>query len=1229
MAARSATTLARRLDRLLGGVRRRALGAGLLAWCGVAGGALLAAAWTVGGEAWPRTWILAGLSLCLVVIALLVAARSLAAPLLRLRDRRDLVRSAEARGGHANLLVAAEESLRRPERWARGGAVGATLRARMQDRALARLDEVSAADILPLPHGRRTALLCGAVATAAILALLLVPSDLGRGATRLSRPWQGPPPLPTAGIYGLAAAPFAVAGDTVVVHALDLARDRGEPTLCEVRRGTGLWRPLAAELEMGGEGRVGRRWLAVVADVQEDFEWRFRRGAVVSPTYRLTVRDLPLMTSLAAVITPPEYTGVAPRRLENLPARLEVPAGSTLELRGRTNHAVVRARLAGAAGDTLQLDLVAEGLAGVLRLDRTRAFTLLLEDAWGLTNAAPLRYEIVAALDREPAVALGRVDDDGLLPLEGELFLFVEAADDYGVAALDLVWRLATPREGGPAGPDRWQELALPLDGGADRIEAQLGGDLGWRLAAGPGDDAPLQRRYDLVLDVTGLELVPGDVLEFAAVARDNRRPPPAGRARSRVLRLLVPSAGEVLARQAETTEEKQGELAEMKNRERELAADLDRLSRELMKNPVPDWGRQQEMEEAIRRQQRLREELDRVARELHAELDRLARSQLTSPEQLRRAEELTRLLDLPTSEHLQQMLEQLEKGEDRLDPAEVSRALQEAAHRQQDMARRLEAALATIDRMAREQDLEGMTALLEQLIRRQQELADQSRRLAQAEDESAREQDGEAGENEQSSGDREGDRQEGEEQDGDPQSQESSGEQGDPAAEPSSEELARRQEALSEELEQLREQLTRTLEEMREQGAQEGSESGDQRQQELQQALEQLQEQIEQGDMQEASEQLAQMDPEQAARLQQQAVNDLGSLYSVLLQTQQAMQMSLQMNQAVSLRQLAADLLAVSERQEEIAGAVPAQLRDVRSLGLTRSQHRLQKAAAGVRARLAELMDEAPTRIVKQLERLDELIEEMGGAVTALEQNQATAARRHTRESLSLTNRAVIGLLTEAQASSRSSSGGGSQQSASEQLQEMVRQQAELNGATEELRRMLADRGLSQETRAGMERLGRDQAELARRLGDLAEQGGPENDQEAGRHEGERILGDLERLADDMETVAGDLGGGLVDEDTVMRQVRILGRMLDARNSVRQRDYSTRRESLTAERLYGDPEAGPSGDPADERAPARLLYQPLDRAPLEYRDLVRRYFAALDALRRAGPVPPAEGDLP
>jgi hypothetical protein len=235
-----------------------------------------------------------------------------------------------------------------------------------------------------------------------------------------------------------------------------------------------------------------------------------------------------------------------------------------------------------------------------------------------------------------------------------------------------------------------------------------------------------------------------------------------------------------------------------------------------------------------------------------------------------------------------------------------------------------------------------------------------------------------------------------------------------------------------------------------------------------------------------------------------------------------------------------------------------------------------------------------------------------MGGGVRALDEGRAAAAREHASLSLAGANRIIIGLLTEAQMRG-SGNGGGQSQSPSEQLQELARQQAEMNGATEELRRLLADRGISQQARSQMQRLGQQQAELGRELGRLAEQ---ERERPAG--EGQRLLGDMEDLGRQMEQVGGDLDGGLIDQEVLQRQDRILGRLLDARNSVRERDYSSRRESRAAKQTFSPQGGEAAGVGGDREAGSRQRYQRLENAPLEYRELVRRYFAAIDSLQRS-----------
>ena len=1204
-----------RLGFLLMRTRLRALRHGLVRTMTIAAGALLSAAWAVGAETGPGGFIAWGLSLSLLAALMLVVLHYLVLPLRPWRRARDLVAAIEQQGDFANVLVSAEEAERLPDRWAGSHPVRVELRRRLYLQAEGILAELTPGRVLLLPTARAWGLGLLAVCCLGILMMVNSPEDLGRGLGRLARPQPAKVLVPVGGLYGLAARDFVIAGQDIELTARDFAGGI-DHAVCEIRIGSGMWRRVDTRAQRVFVAAPGlpspyREWVSVIPEVREEFAWRFRRGAMVTEIGHVTVRHHPLVTGLSARVTPPAYTRLPVRHMDRLPAWFEVPAGSSVRLSGTVNHHVQRAWVVTAPGDTLILDVDSLQFSGDIFIAEQTVFTVNLEDAFGLRNRSPLSYEIAAAEDALPAVWLVRVDDDGILPISGEVTLEVEAADDFGLAGLDLLAR--TEARGGagrtteasgdwrggsfwPGSGDRW--LTFATDAGPLRVRQ-----------TGRGDSlSELRIRFLLEIQAGDLDLVSGDALELSVEAVDNKWPGPPGRSRSRVVRLVLPSAADVLTAQAQDSQERRSELEEMRRRSRKLDADLDRLTRELMKNPLPDWARQQEMEAAIQRQKILQEELARVARELQEELDQLAGSQLTSEAQQNKADEVSELISRSGSEKLNELLNKMEEAAGQVSPDEVAQAMQEVARNQKEMVRRLDAALAMLKRMAQEQELEGLASLLEKMIQKQQELADLSRQLEQ--EQAAAERGGQESQESESG-----------ESDGQPEAGET----------PSPEELARRQDALGEELEQLKEKLEQALEELQEQNAQNPENSGqDQMETALQKALEKLEQQQSESKMSEASEQLMQMDPGEAAKMQEQALRDLGALYHVMIQSQEAMQMAMEMEQVSSLRGLAADLLAMSTRQEEIAAMIPPDLRNVRSLELTRAQHRVQKAAVTVRDNLSQLMDMAPNRIIKLLKKLDELIEEMGRSLRALEENRSRMARQHARESLASSNRLVISLLTEAQlAGGTGGPSGNPMPSMSDLLKQMAKEQAGLNGSTEELRRMLASLGLSQEMRSRMRRLGEQQAGLAGKMGELAEQ------EKQKQPEGERVLGDLGQLGLDMESISRDLEDGLVSEETLIRQERILSRMLDARNSVRRRDYTTRRESRTATRLFGRQQSGEGGGDEAEKQPFRLRYQPLEKAPLEYRDLVRRYFTALDSLRRLDETPlpgtdfPGEGDMP
>ncbi len=1199
----------RQLHRLWASARRRVVLLGLLRSSAVVLPSAVLALWVAGAPRMSGQVLLLGLALSLVALVSALVWEQIIKPWRDLGSPQAMAERIETHLRCRNMVLAAEESARHDSPGAGADPITRELWHRVLTGAGDALQQVRIAELFPLQQGRMV--LMGLLVGCLLLLVTSVHDSrvLLRGAWRLVHPEDVVRVIPRGGIYLEEGPDIVVAGETVLLHARDFGAG-DDAAICQIQLGAGAWQNLPAReipSDVGVPGLPGpfRSWEAELANLQEDFNWRFQRQERLSDVGHVRVLHHPLLTNLGGRIIPPAYTHVSPRTLEILPVLNEIPVGGVLQLKGTTSGPVNSAGIALATGDTLAMTIEGRTVRGDLPVTGEVEFQVLLLDENGLRNQDPLTYRIHPLADQKPGVRLERPNDDGILPLGGEIRLLVEAADDFGLRNLQLKLR----PQGQDARDDEktgWQGGVIwPADIQATREMPSSLGSWQVRMTGIEGDAGGLQTRLELVVDLSSLELTAGEGIELVAVARDNREPGAGQTAWSDVLHLVLPSAADVLVEQAKSSEARRSELEEAQRRTHRLGQDLDRLTRELMKNPTPDWTRLQEMEDAIARKRDLQKQLAEMSRRLQEELDRLAANQMTSERQLSQADQITSLLEQQENANLDGLLEKMESRPEALDPQDVARALQEVARNQKDLARRMDAALAMLNKMDREQEMEGMTALLEKIMREQQKLAEQSRELAEQQQDHAN-----AVEKKK---DHQG------EQGNDPTQPEDNAQ----AQQKAAEDLAARQQELAKDLEEFQKQMEQALKDsqQREQKG-EPSDSEQQMQKTMQDILEQLKKQQSQEKMNKAGEQLQELDPEQAAKMQEQALRDLGSLYHVMLQSQEAMQMAMQQNQIKSLRGLAADMLDLSFRQEDIAQRVPSQLRNVRIRDLTRGQYRMQRVAMRVREKLSNLSAEAPLRIFAILKKLDSLIEVMGYGVNALEEGQGSAAQRQSREALVQANRIVIGLLTEAQMSS-SGGGSGSQSkpSLAEKLMQMIKEQAGLNGMTEELRKLLANRGLSQEARARMQRLGEGQGDLAGRMEELAEK-------ERIRPDGERVLGDLAQLGKDMEAITGDIGSGMVSEETLRRQERILSRMLDARNSVRRRDYSLRRESRTAARIYGDTQAGSKPSDQDPRR-FRLRYQALDSAPPDYQSLVRRYFSALDSLQRLDGGLPGPGSTP
>jgi hypothetical protein len=1240
------------LKRVQGAVRRRLLVHGLVTWLAVAGLVVLAQLLVLGWLEPPR-WVRLPLVVCGWLVVALAAYEALWRPWRALRTRTDLVRRLDRAGAYADTLAAAEEALRQPDRWRADTPIRQALLARLLARAARLLDDLSLPRLLPVWRPATVYALMILVLLGGVWYERAAPESLWRGWRALLAPWPATD-FVAAGSLRLVPGPAHVpAGGEVTVAVLDLAGGAG-PLVGEVRAGSGYWqRQPARQVPVPGadavRGAPYERWEITLSGVTEDLNYRFRRGDRISPAGALTVVHPPLLLSLAARIQPPAYTGLPDQDLPRLPAYIEAPQGSRLALVGQASTVLTAAALVTAAGDTLALTARADSLLGTITLEAPLRFWPTLRDERGLAGRGELIYEIGVVPDRPPVARLLRPQDDGSLPLSAPLELRAIAEDDYGLTGMDLLVRRGDAHGGIGAGapladerPGRspptleeqgWERLpllfasALPALGRQERTTSL--GALPLTVTARPAVTAGIH--LDLSLQAGNLRLIPGDVLELMLEARDNREPGPPAVGRSAVLRLTIPSSLALLRAREEAQTRHRDDLAGMRNRSEALSAELERLRRELLRNPIPGWDRRQLLQDAVERQQEVQSELASLVEAMSQDLESLVENRLSSPQLMDQMDRIAELLAATRNDAMRELLDRMRESLAEMSPRELAAAMEDLTRDQQDMLRRLDTALDMLRDLAREQQLAGLTELVADLLRKQQELAEGQRPATPPGEPTADDDPATASADQQTPaegepGDAEG---EGTAADGEPGDAESdlaaaagemNGEQGTSAAEataedqageataqPSAEDLARQQEALAAALAELEERLQEALAELEAGADADPSAAAEAMREALAEALQQLQEQQTGETMQQAGQDLLQDDSESALANMEQALAELAGLYHVLLRSQMAMQMAMQMEQSDQMRNLAADLLELSERQESLALDLPTSLRDVRSDDLVRRQNIVLRGAIALRDGLHGVAAAAPREVMQMLEQLDKLIERLGRVLNQLQDGRAHASRHAAETALGEMNQLVIHLLTQAQMTGQGSGSGSSQAMLTQQLQQMAQEQAGLNALAEQLSRQQGR--LSQELRAGMQRLQQGQEGLSGRASDLAEQQHLQEQQEGGR-----LLGDLDQLARDMQSVGDDIAGGLITDDILRRQDRILGRLLDMHNASRERDWSRRRESRTADETFAEQD-GMTGREIEVLPPEAQRWRAVQQAPPAYRELVRDYFREIQRL--------------
>lgn len=487
-----------------------------------------------------------------------------------------------------------------------------------------------------------------------------------------------------------------LSGGGITCEAVDFGGRTGKVSL-HISTVPGVWRETGLDIDtIRTDGADMALYRHRFENVRESFGYAFVSGAGRSAERIVTVIHRPVINSIGARITPPDYTGSPVRNVPGLAGRTYVPAGAILELKGETSKEISKGELRFSSGARLPLEPIPGGFVVSFTAAADDTFLVELVDTMGLESERPIRYPITVLDDQRPGIEILAPEEDAHLQLSMEIDLIYRASDDYGVSRLVLYAMRSGKDEG-------FRPAELPLPPGGSRREIE--GAERWELS--------------------GLRLFPGDEILYFLEVYDNNAVSGPSKGRTETRRIKVPSIADIYERIRDEESLRREGLADALEESGEVRMSLRELSDELKARGEFDWSRRRESKELLAKQDELTEKIRQAAEQLDSTLETLERNKATSQEIGERLAEIRDLLAQIESDELRAALERFRKALDDVERDELAEAMSQVDVSLEEFARRLDRAAELLKRVMLEEKLEEFVRRMEEMLDKQGDIRD------------------------------------------------------------------------------------------------------------------------------------------------------------------------------------------------------------------------------------------------------------------------------------------------------------------------------------------------------------------------------------------------------------------------------------------------------------------------------------------------------------------------
>jgi len=247
----------------------------------------------------------------------------------------------------------------------------------------------------------------------------------------------------------------------------------------------------------------GQRLIYTLPAVSEDVEYSFAGGDNATSWIQVQAHDRPRIVTTRLVVTPPAYLDEPAKTVENPGSEVVMAAGSTLEVEAIADVPLASGWMQFARGEKQPLAGEGTTVRGAFEPVENGYLDIgVVDAAWSLESAPPVRLSLVVLPDRAPTVALEIQGESRNVTARGRIGYRVTAEDDHAFSALVLRYTVRPPGESRP--DEDLERTDVKLEGVVEKIENGV------------------RSRAEAEMNLAQLQLVPGTELVLVAAATDN-----------------------------------------------------------------------------------------------------------------------------------------------------------------------------------------------------------------------------------------------------------------------------------------------------------------------------------------------------------------------------------------------------------------------------------------------------------------------------------------------------------------------------------------------------------------------------------------------------------------------------------------------------------------------------------------------------------------------------------